>query len=198
MSLACPRLGSALLLPFRCLPTPQFPKTLWLPTVPLVIPPCLEPPAASLPQTTSPPQPTLTGRNTPANRKMPMSHGRVCSLGAARGGVASSPGTPLSAHDSAHAGRAAPVAHLTAHSAEGHSPTEQPWPSAHYQDGRGRRRKQGRRRLRYARPGRRLTKERSTAQNEPDNTALFMPGPICGKALKEFSQRYGLRPEGGT
>ena len=106
MSLACPRLGSALLLPLRSLPASHFRKALRLPTVPLVIPPCLKPPAALLPQTPPPPQPPPTGRNAPACRKMPMSHGSVYSLGAARGGVVSSSGT------SARRGRTATVARL--------------------------------------------------------------------------------------
>jgi hypothetical protein len=109
MPLAGPRLGATLLLPLCSLPTPHRREALRLPTVPLVIPSCLKPPAALLPQTTPPPQPP-TGRDASACRKMPLSHGRAYSLGAARGGLASSPGTPLSAHDSALPGRPAIVA----------------------------------------------------------------------------------------
>ena len=109
MSLAYPRLGSALLLPFRRLPASHFPKAFRLPAIPLVVPPRLKPPAAPLPQTASPPQPPPAGPDTSACRKIPMSHGSVDSLGSARGGVAS-PGTPRSAHDSARCGRTAPVA----------------------------------------------------------------------------------------
>ena len=97
--------------------------------------------------------PSANSFATPAVcRKMPMSHGSADSLGSARGGVAFSPGTPLSAHDSAHRGYTATSPASMAYSAERHLPTEQPRPSAHYQDGRRRRRKQGRRLLRYAQP----------------------------------------------
>ena len=152
MPLARPRLQAALLLPLRPLPTPHFRQAFRLPAISLVIPPCLELPAASLPQTVSPPQPSPTGRNALACRKMRLSHGSAYSLGSARGEVAFSPGTPLSTQDSACRGRAATLPALTvARFAEG--PPQRLF--AYYQNGRRRRRRQGRRRLRYARPRRR-------------------------------------------
>ena len=105
-------LGPALPLPLRPLPTSHLPQALWISAVPLVISLRLKPPAALLPQTASPPQPPPTGRDTLACRKMRTSHGRSDSLGAARGGVASSSGTPLFAHDSARHCRTATVAHV--------------------------------------------------------------------------------------
>ena len=112
MPLASLGLGPVLPLPLRPLPTPHLPQALRILAVPLVIPPRLKPPATPLPQTASPPRPPSTGRDTPAGRKMRTSHGRPDSLGAARGGVASSPGTPLLAHDSARRDRTATVARL--------------------------------------------------------------------------------------
>ncbi len=97
-------------MPFRRIPALHLPHALGVLAVPLVIPLRLKPPAAFFPQTDAPPQPPPPGRDTPACRKMRMSHGSAYSLGAARGGVASSSGTPLSAHDSARRGHRAAVA----------------------------------------------------------------------------------------
>ncbi len=97
-------------MPFRRIPALHLPHALGVLAVPLVIPLRLKPPAAFFPQTDAPPQPPPPGRDTSACRKMRMSHGSAYSLGAARGGVASSSGTPLSAHDSARRGHRAAVA----------------------------------------------------------------------------------------
>ena len=93
------RLCPALALTFRRLPAFQFPLTIRLSAVALVVPPGLEPPAAPLPQAVSPPQSSPTGRDTLACRNMRTSHGKACSLGAARGGLPSSSGTYPSPFD---------------------------------------------------------------------------------------------------
>ena len=122
MPLASLALGAALPLPLGRLPTPHLPPALGILAVPLVIPPRLKPPTTPLPQTDSPPQSSSTGRDTPAGRKMRTSHGKVRSLGAARGGVASSSGIPLSAHDRARRCRRATLAHVWRSTAEERSP----------------------------------------------------------------------------
>lgn len=140
------RLRPAVALTLRRLPTLHLPQAIRLPAVALVVPRGAKGLAAPFPQTPSPSQPALPGRANSVCGKIGMSHGRVCSLGSARGGGMSSSGTSGSVLNSPFAPRSSR-----------RIPKEKQ-ASCSYQDDQWKRRKPGRRRLRSARRRRTPTK----------------------------------------